>query len=328
MAQPLQVKDLGELGLLQRLRQFCPTDLIGDDAAVMDLPPGQQLVVTTDVLTQGVHFSERTTRPEDVGWRAVAANLSDLAAMGANPVGITVGLSLPGNLSVAWVDGLYRGMGACLSHHGGEIVGGDLCRAETVSVAITALGSVAPGQALYRRGAQPGQVVVATGNHGSSRAGLEVLLHPQVGSGVDTSRWIQAHRRPRPRFDVIAQLRQLLPAAADIAAMDTSDGLANALVQIAQMSAVGMSVVRSQIPIDPDLITWQGHDQALDWALYGGEDFELVLCLPESVAIPLVEQLPGAAIIGTVTDSGETVLAAAADLPAQPLTLEQGFQHF
>lgn len=329
MTESLNVKDLGELGLLKRLRRFCPTDLIGDDAAVMTVPP-QQLVVTTDVLVEGVHFSDRTTAPEDVGWRAVAANLSDLAAMGAAPIGITVGLSLPGSLPVAWVDDLYRGMANCLTRFGGEIVGGDLCRAEQVSVAITALGSVPRGEALYRTGAQPEQVIVATGYHGSSRAGLAVLLSEVPLTTVPATarqRWIAAHRRPRPRFDAVEHLRPLLSNNTQIAAMDTSDGLANAVVQIAQMSSVGAELVRSQLPIDPDLTAWQA-DQALEWALYGGEDFELVLCLPAKVASRLVEGIGGgAAIIGQVTATPGVVLVEADHEPV-PIGLERGFQHF
>ncbi|PSN18724.1 thiamine-phosphate kinase [filamentous cyanobacterium CCP5] len=326
----LTVRDLGELGLLNRLRQFCPSEMIGDDAAVLTVPSDKRLVVTTDVLVEGVHFSDRTTPPEDVGWRAVAANLSDLAAMGAEPLGITIGLSLPGDCPVAWVEGLYQGMGECLQRFGGEIVGGDLCRAKTVSVAITALGSVEPARALYRTGARPGQAIMATGYHGSSRAGLEVLLHPDLAEGVSAAakdRWITAHRRPHPRFDAVQVLQDLLPTGEAIAAMDTSDGLANAVMQIAQMSNVGAAVEQAQLPIDPDLVTWQG-DQAVEWALYGGGDFELVLCVPPAVATELVRRLgDAAAIVGSITEGKEVLFTSPAG-DAIPLSLEQGFQHF
>jgi thiamine-monophosphate kinase len=178
------VSDIGELHLLDRLFQFCPTNVVGDDAAVVDVPTGQRLVVTTDVLVDGVHFNDVTTSPEDVGWRAIAANLSDLAAMGAMPTGITVGLSLPGSTSLEWIEGVYRGMATCLKQWGGAIIGGDLCRSETVSLAITALGSVKPEQVLYRHTAEPGQVILTTGYHGLSRAGLELLLHPEPRTPV------------------------------------------------------------------------------------------------------------------------------------------------
>ena len=115
MSSSLKIADIGELGLLKKLQPFCPREVIGDDAAILDLPPGQSLVVTTDVLVDGVHFSDQTTSAEDIGWRSAAANLSDIAAMGASPLGITVGLSLPGTVTVSWVEQLYQGLVNCLS---------------------------------------------------------------------------------------------------------------------------------------------------------------------------------------------------------------------
>ena len=224
--------DLGEQEVLRRLRRFCAA-VVGDDGAVQSLPAGEQLVVTTDVLVDGVHFCDRTLPPADIGWRAAAVNLSDLAAMGATPLGLTIGLTLPADTPWPWVNQLYEGFSQCLRHHGGAIVGGDLCRGSHRSLAITALGSVLPQQALYRHRAKPGQTLVATGLHGASRAGLALLLG-ELDEGAVTADvakgWIAAHRRPVPRFDAIAALRQLCPHPADaVAAMDTSDGLADAV---------------------------------------------------------------------------------------------------
>ncbi|PSN13984.1 thiamine-phosphate kinase [filamentous cyanobacterium CCT1] len=328
------IADLGELGLLQRLFRFCPGDVIGDDGAVVALPPDQRLVVTTDVLVDGVHFSDRTTAPTDVGWRAVAANLSDLAAMGAAPVGITVGLSLPGHTPLTWVEGLYEGMATCLRYWGGVVLGGDLCRADTKSVAITALGSVYPDRALYRHRAQPGQAIVATGHHGLSRAGLELLLHPEQGaevSAVDRDRWIAAHQRPRPRFDAIAALWDGLETAnsAAIAAMDSSDGLANAVLHLCQASGVGAILQETDLPIDPAVAAWVGRSQAIDWCLYGGEDFELVLCLPWPQARTLRASLGSdCAIVGETTAAAGVELQPANAAPPTVLSFSQGFQHF
>jgi thiamine-monophosphate kinase len=124
----LTVKDLGEQGLLPILQKYCPAEIIGDDGAILSLKDGYSLVVTTDVLVNNVHFSDLTTSPEDVGWRAAAANLSDLAAMGAEPLGITVGLALTPNLAIDWLEGLYRGLSSCLQVYQTAIVGGDVCR--------------------------------------------------------------------------------------------------------------------------------------------------------------------------------------------------------
>lgn len=132
------VNDIGEQGLLKKLQLFCPGDIVGDDGAVLSVNPQEQLVITTDVLVDGVHFSDRTTPPETVGWRAAAANLSDLAAMGATPIGITVGLSLPGELTVTWVEKLYQGLTNCLRQYQTSIVGGDICRSPIITISITA----------------------------------------------------------------------------------------------------------------------------------------------------------------------------------------------
>jgi len=337
MTDPQTVSDIGELNLLDRLFQFCPTNLVGDDAAVLDVPTGQRLVVTTDVLVEGVHFSDHTTSAEDVGWRAIAANLSDLAAMGAMPTGITVGLSLPGSISLEWLEGVYRGMAACLKQLGGAIIGGDLCRSDTVSLAITALGSVGPEQVLYRHTAEPGQVILTTGYHGLSRAGLELLLHPEYRTGVDPAvqeRWVTAHQRPQPRLDVIEILNNLRSGnseSGNIAAMDTSDGLANAVQLICKASGVGAQLWQTHLPIDPAIVAWVGEEQAIYSCLYGGEDFELVLCLSEDLAQPLQQELGDQArIIGVIKTVPQVELWPEHNNPIgrTELSLNQGFQHF
>jgi thiamine-monophosphate kinase len=208
-----QVKDIGEQGLLERLQRFCPPEIIGDDAAVLLTTPGQSLVVTTDMLVDGVHFSNVTTSPEDAGWRAAAANLSDLAAMGASPLGITVGLGLPGEVSVSWVERLYQGMTECLQKYNTPIVGGDIVRSPVTTLSITAFGQVHPSQIIRRSGAQVGDAIVVTGIHGASRAGLELLLHPELGqtlSDGEKAALITAHQRPKPRLDVLPILWGIL----------------------------------------------------------------------------------------------------------------------
>ena len=330
----LSIRELGEQGLLKRLQAFCPADLVGDDAAVLTTQPGKSLVVTTDVLVNGVHFSDRTTRPEDAGWRAAAANLSDLAAMGATPIGITVGLGVPGDLAIAWVERLYQGLTECLAQYNTVIVGGDVVRSPVTTVAITAFGQADPNQLIRRAAAQPGQAIVVTGMHGASRAGLELLLHPDQGidlTSSDRAALIRAHQRPIPRLDVLPFLfpipdtRHLTP----FAGMDSSDGLADAVLQICRASGVGAQIDRHQIPIPAALSKWVGAEQAMKWALYGGEDFELVLCLPMDLAVRLVDQLDQSAMIGITTLQPEVWLVDSSHTyPDEQLSFEQGFQHF
>ncbi|MEA5417589.1 thiamine-phosphate kinase [Spirulina sp. CCNP1310] len=317
--------DWGEHRLLRRLQRFSPPAVVGDDGAVLKPEEGRSLVVTTDVLVAGVHFSEATTPPDAVGWRAMAANLSDLAAMGATPWAVTVGLSLPPDTEIAWVEALYGGMQRCLDRYGGAIVGGDLTRSPTPTLAITAFGQVDPGQILRRQGAQVGAAIVVTGYHGSARAGLALLLG-EMAARAGGDRWIAAHQYPQPRLDVLAPL-QRLTLGANIAAMDSSDGLADAVVQLCRASGVGAVLAADQIPLDPDLITAVGQELAQGWALYGGEDFQLVLCLPPQIAAALVAELgPPAAIIGTITAGLEVVIGEGDRL--QSLDQAQGFQHF
>lgn len=329
------IREIGEKGLLKRLQRFCPLEVVGDDAAVVETQPGQSLVVTTDMLVDEVHFSDRTTSPEDVGWRAAAANLSDLAAMGAEPLGITVSLGLPSNLAVSWVERLYQGMTACLQHYQTVIVGGDICRSAVTTVTVTAFGQAHPGQIIRRNAAQVGDEIVVTGVHGASRAGLELLLHPELGQNLsefERQSLIQAHQRPQPRLDVLPQLWQILESQAQVhvAGMDSSDGLADAVVQLCQMSHVGAKIQRHQIPLSATLKKWVDSEQALQWALYGGEDFELVLCLAPDSARLLVQKLGnGAAIVGAIAPASEVLLIdQTGESPDQVLNLSQGFQHF
>jgi len=324
-----RIRDIGEKGLLERLQSFCPAEIIGDDGAVIPtLLLGHSLVVTTDVLVDKVHFSDRTTSPEDAGWRAVAANLSDLAAMGATPLGITVGLALPGDVKVSWVERLYQGMNQCLQTYNTAIVGGDVCKSAVITVAITAFGQVEPRDIIRRDGAKVGDAIVVTGGHGASRAGLELLLHPELGELLtesDRISLIKAHQRPQPRLDVLPLLKQIN----SIAGMDSSDGLADAVLQLCKASGVGAKIECQNIPTPNAFTNWLSQSQALDYALYGGEDFELVLCMPLIQAQSIIKKLDSAAIIGTITANREVVLSDKSNQNFnQILTFDGSFQHF
>jgi thiamine-monophosphate kinase len=324
---PATIATLGEQGLLRRIARFCPDGMIGDDGAILPIDPGHELIVTTDVLVDGVHFSDRTTPAHSVGWRAAAANLSDLAAMGAQPIGITIGLALPGDCPIDWVEGIYQGMADCLAAYGGAIVGGDCCRSPVRSLSITALGQVPIGQALRRSGATAGDAIVVTGIHGASRAGLALLLAEPDLNIEGQADWIRAHQYPVPRFDVVTSLRSLPGDPSRISAMDSSDGLGDALLQLCRLSGVGARLERSALPVPPGLIAWQGMETALHWTLYGGEDFELVLCLPQAAARSLCDRHRDAAIVGQITADPGVYLVAPDQIPLE-LNLDRGFRHF
>lgn len=330
------VRELGEQGLLKRLHRFCPPEWVGDDAAAiaMTTEPNRSLVVTTDMLVDGVHFSDRTTSAEDVGWRSAAANLSDLAAMGAAPLAITVSLGLPGDTLVSWVEGVYTGMVSCLDRYQTAIAGGDVCQSPVNVISITAIGWVPTDRTIRRQNGKPGDAIVVTGVHGASRSGLELLLHPETGndwSEEEIRELITAHQRPNPRLDVLPILWEVMgEGGGEIAGMDSSDGLADAIVQIARSSRVGATLERGLIPLPASLKHRVGEERAVEWALYGGEDFELVLCLPPLVAHQFVERVGnGAAIVGSLTKSTRVCLTDSTGAYAdEVITQSLSFQHF
>lgn len=331
------IKSLGEQGLLKLFRQYC-SDVVGDDAAPMGTTlPEHQMVVTTDMLVDGVHFSDRTTNPEDVGWRAAAVNLSDLAAMGAKPWGLVMSVGLPPDTEVAWIEGVYRGFSECLQTYGTELVGGDTVRSPIRTLSVTAFGQVHQSQIIQRHTAQVGDAIVMTGGHGLSKAGLELLFNANLkekllaplkvrnrilaGEGL-VEAICRCHQRPIPRFDAIALLHKLLKQHNHlkdfpISGMDSSDGLADAIAQICRSSKVGAKIFWRSLPIHRAVRTLAG-ESALDWVLYGGEDFELILCMPFKLAEPFVHQLSNAAIIGEIIEGNQI----------DGLEMRSAFQHF
>jgi thiamine-monophosphate kinase len=310
--------DLGEWELIRRLGAFAPPDQFADDAALLPATGDSQLVVNTDVLVEGIHFSDATTAAADVGWRATAANLSDLAAMGCTAaVGITVALVAPAATPWPWVKGVYGGIKEALDTYGGVLLGGDCSGGSQRLLAITALGTwaaAAPGAATatsqpgdnvssgpIRRGdGLPGDLLLSTGPHGLSRLGLALLQGTIPAGGLDPSlvkRAIQAHRRPQPRFDAVRALIASRPAPLNwrVGGCDSSDGLAAAAAAIAASSGCAAQLNRDALPLDPAMA---GLPQAAAWCLGGGEDFELVLALQPCWAEALVAALPGTTRIG------------------------------
>lgn len=330
--QAKTIKEIGEQGLLKIIQKYCPSNIIGDDGAVLATDPNQLLVTTTDMLVENVHFSNLTTSNYDIGWRSAAVNLSDLAAMGATPLGLTVGLSLPPHTNINFVEELYNGLAECCQKYHCPIIGGDLCKSSIITVSITALGQVFPDRIISRFTAQKDDLIVVTGNHGSSKGGLELLLNNDFGSSLnikEKTELINIHQRPQPRLDVIPLLWENNDKIT-VSGMDSSDGLADAILQICRCSQGGAEIDTNLIPISSSLKKLVGEKQALEYALYGGEDFELVLCLPAKNAEILVNKLgQNSAIIGKITEGNEVKLIdKTGKMPEQILSLEKGFQHF
>lgn len=245
---------------------------VGDDGAVLDVPAGQQLVAVADTIVDGVHFPSDSD-PADIGHRALAVNLSDLAAMGATPAWATVCLTIPTG-DEAWCEAFAAGLDALARSHGVAVVGGDTTRG-ALAVSVQLIGLVPAGRALTRRGARPGDLVYVTGWPGDAAAGLALLQGRLTGQGADRSWLVRRFRRPEPRVDFGIRLRGLASACIDV-----SDGLAVDLGRLAAASGVAALLRADSLPLSRALFALAGETGARDFALGGGDDYELLFTVP------------------------------------------------
>ncbi len=247
---------------------------IGDDAALWQPSRSHRSVISTDMLVEGVHFRRDTMSLEDAGWRAMAAALSDLAAMGARPVLATVALGVPAANAQGEIMELYQGIAAAARCFDIAIAGGDLSRCDLVTISITVVGEVRPSRVKRRAGAGPGDVLAVTGALGAARAGLELASQRGLVEGADGDAALQAFRRPTPR---IAEGRFLGASVNVTAMMDCSDGLSTDARRLCAASDCG--AVLEAIPV-ADSARDAGQRLGEDpegFALAGGEDFELLV---------------------------------------------------
>jgi thiamine-monophosphate kinase len=279
------IADLGEFGLIAALVAGLPRGErtvvgIGDDAAVLSTPDGR-VVATTDLLLEGLHFRRDWSVPADIGGKAAARNLADVAAMGAVPVAVLVGFAAPGDLPVAWARELMAGIADECSRVGATVVGGDTARAQSIVLAVTALGDLAGGNPVTRAGARPGDVLAIAGVLGDSAAGLALLEAGLTGP----ESLIAAHQRPRPPYPAG-------PGAARLGAtamIDVSDGLVADVGHVAQASGVLIDIDTALLPAGGDLAAAAaalGRPGPLEWVLTGGEDHALAATFPPGISLP------------------------------------------
>ena len=305
---------------------------IGDDAALLKVPAGHELVVTADTLNAGVHFPADAP-PADIGWKALAVNLSDLASMGARPAWCTLSLSLPGD-DTAWLDAFLDGFLGLADTHAVALVGGDTTRGP-LSIAVTAMGWVEAGAALRRDGARPGDDVWVTGTLGDAAAALVLGGYVPIPLDGVTMPVVEAGNaaalrarlaRPAPRVAVGRALAGLAHACVDV-----SDGLLADLGHICRRSGVGAEIELARLPASPALRAAYADDElraALQAA--GGDDYELCFSAStaarEAVARALEQAGTTGTRIGRITD-GDGVRALAADgSPWRPF--RGGYVHF
>ena len=312
----------GEFDLIDRIRARVAArgDVvlgIGDDAAILQPPPGKQLVVTADTLNAGVHFPE-ATKPGDIGWKTLAVNLSDLAAMGAQPAWCTLSLSLPES-DPKWLDGFLDGFLELATQHGIAVVGGDTTRGP-LSLGVTAMGFVEPGRALRRDGAQPGDDVWVTGTLGDAAAALQSLL---AGAALDRALRMRLDR-PTPR--VAAGLKLVGMATACI---DVSDGLFADLGHICARGGVGAEIELDALPASPALQRFAPAVRHA-WQAAGGDDYELCFTASPRLRDEIVDAMASVEVRATrigsiVAGQGVRALDDSGN-PWQPP--RRGYDHF
>lgn len=336
-----EIADLGEFGLIDQLNKSIKIKHadtlkgVGDDAAVLDV--GDKVkVVTTDLLLEGVHFDLSYMPLHHLGFKAVAVNVSDVAAMNAIPKHITVSIAISNRFSVEAVEAIYAGVNAAAEHYNVDVVGGDTTSSRSgLVISVMAIGEVEKGRVVYRSGAKLNDIVCVTGDLGGAYIGLQVLerekqvfmADPNMKPNLESYTYVTGRQlRPDARMDIIHELEDLdvIPTSM----MDVSDGLTSELFHICKQSEVGVLIYEDKLPIDK-----QTFDTAVEFnidpitcVLNGGEDYELVFTIDQK-DFPKLQKHPDIHFIGHITEKKEgrylvTKSQTAVELKAQ------GWKHF
>lgn len=334
----MDLREIGEFGLIEKIKQVVDTtasgDLllgIGDDCAAFKTSGDQVLLLTTDVLIEGVHFNLDYFDFYNIGHRAMASNLSDIAAMGGSPKYALVALGLRSDLPVEAVRDLYLGMNRLAGLFQVAIIGGDTARSsDKLFVAVTIFGEASEDKLITRSGARIGDTIFVTGDLGGAQAGLKILMNgPPLNREFSKTR--EKHLAPAPRIDE----SKFLVSEYDIHSMiDISDGLSSEIHHICRGSGMGAVLFEQSIPIDLETkqVADTFADEALDYALEGGEDFELLFTAPGAVAAELSRGFRDrfgydCTAIGEIKDASTGVVLAFPDGRHKTLT-PASYDHF
>lgn len=325
----MKLDDVGERTLLDLARDLCeegkPVKIgVGDDAAAVDIDEGE-LVATTDMLIENIHFAPNISI-EQMGSRAVIVNLSDLAAMGAKPLGLVYSIGAPGDKETNFISKLLRGMNSTARGYDAYLVGGDLNEAEEVIISGTAFGWTPEDELLTRSGARPGDVVGVTGELGAATAATKVMVEGLSFEGREALE--------RAMLEPVARVKEgriLSESGQATSAVDITDGIAANLWQIARMSEVGMTIDYENLPISEAAREF-AEEQDVDvdeFALYGGEDFELLFTVDSEawgeVEKKIRDMSTGVSRIGEVKEGEGVYIEREGEVEKLP---DRGYEHF
>lgn len=315
-----EINDLGEFGLIDRLTKDIPlrnssTVLgIGDDAAVLAFESDKEVLVTTDLLLEGIHFDVRYVPLKHLGYKAAVVNFSDIYAMMGEPRQITVSIGVSARFTVEHLDAIYSGIRLACENYGVDLVGGDTsASASGLVISITCIGEAEKGKAVRRSGAKPTDLVCVSGDLGAAYMGLQLLerenrLAAQAGKDEDfrpdfsgKEYILERQLKPEARRDIVAELNKA--GVRPTSMMDVSDGLSSELLHICRNSKVGVRVYEDKIPIDYQtaLMAEELNMNLVTAALNGGEDYELLFTVPLTDH-DKVDKMKGVSVIGYVTE--------------------------
>ncbi|MBB6460545.1 thiamine-phosphate kinase [Flammeovirga kamogawensis] len=337
-----EIGDLGEFGLIDRLtkdlkiKHKTTAKGVGDDAAVFDYGGDEYTVLSTDILLEGIHFDLSFMPLQHLGYKAIAVNVSDIAAMNAIPEQVTVSIAVTNRFSVEAIEMIYEGIKAACENYNVDLVGGDTTSSrQGLCISVTAVGRVKKDKIAYRSGAKKGDILCVTGDLGGAYMGLQVLLrekavfeaNPKMQPNLDNYQYVAGRQlRPEARTDVIHELNEL--GVVPTSMIDVSDGVASEVLHICKASNVGAVVYEDKLPIDQDTfdVAHEFKIASKTPALNGGEDYELLFTIKQE-DFPKLEKNANVYFIGYIDEAENGARLFTEGEQTLPLTA-QGWKHF
>jgi thiamine-monophosphate kinase len=349
MPRHTEISSIGETGLIERIKALVDKQSgdpslrqhlimgISDDTAVFRPDPGKVVLLTTDSFIEGVHFDLTFTSFKHLGWKAMAANLSDIASMGGMPRYAVLTISLPKKVSVEMIEEFYEGALQACKKYSCMIAGGDTTMSlGNIAISIALTGEAEEGKVLYRGGAKPGDLLCVTGHLGASHAGLKILQREKQRYNESPEKFqpnlapyaaaIEKHLMPKPRLDISPLLAEKVSTHALI---DISDGLASEVHRICKASNAGAAVYEHNIPVDAitQQVAAEFNEQPTDYALYGGEEYELLFTMPDAEFAKFESLTTDVTIVGRIAEPEKGITLVRSNGEIELLKFS-GWDHF